>query len=81
MLFAVAVGGCAVHVDYYAEEWVVECSEVAEVIASGPTVLVDFGFHLSLAVCWGLGLKVFRQSLRHRHTSGLSSLFGEKNFT
>ncbi len=59
MLFAVIVGGCAVNVDYHAEKWVVEASEVAEVVAPWPAVLVDSGFHRVSWCLLGFGLKSF----------------------
>ena len=45
MLLAVVVDGGAVDVDYYAKEGVVAAAEVLVVVASGPSVEVDFGFH------------------------------------
>lgn len=45
MLLAVIVSFGAVCVDYYAKEGVVTAAEVLVVVASGPIVEVNFGFH------------------------------------
>ena len=45
MLLTVIVSCGAVDVDYYAKVGVVKAAEVVVVVASGPVVEVDFGFH------------------------------------